>query len=259
MNMLHGNRSKLQSWVEAQRRLKPTLLLGLVMWTNALAADCKGTLYLTIDTGSMKPAEEIAAILRKHKVKATFFLANEATFRDDTALADSWKPFWQSLVRDGHLFGSHTWRHWYFRTDVAGGKVAYVNAKGERTALDREQVCTEIRRVGERFEALTGQKMAPIWRSPGGRHTARTLEFAKACGYQHIGWSAAGFLGDELPSSTYPNQVLLQRALKNLKDGDVLMMHLGIRSRKDPFWPMLDPLLSGLKEKGFCFAPIGVR
>jgi peptidoglycan/xylan/chitin deacetylase (PgdA/CDA1 family) len=49
---------------------------------------------------------------------------------------------------------------------------------------------------------------------------------------------------------------LLDRALKNLKDGDILLMHTGIWSRKDPFAPMLDPLLEGLKAKGFCFATI---
>jgi hypothetical protein len=32
------------------------------------------------------------------------------------------------------------------------------------------------------------------------------------------------------------------------------MAHLGIWSRKDPFAPMLDPLIAGLKARGFCFA-----
>ena len=69
-------------------------------------------------------------------------------------------------------------------------------------------------------------------------------------------WADAGFLGDELPSDKYPNDMLLARALKNLRDGDIMMMHLGIWSRKEPFAPMLDPLLAGLKQKGFCFATL---
>ena len=59
-----------------------------------------------------------------------------------------------------------------------------------------------------------------------------------------------------MPSDKYPNERLLQRALKNLRDGDVMMMHLGIRSRQEPLAPMLDPLLAGLKARGFCFATI---
>ncbi|MBK6980578.1 MAG: polysaccharide deacetylase family protein [Betaproteobacteria bacterium] len=86
---------------------------------------CKGTVYLTFDTGHMEPAEAIADILDKYAVKATFFLANEKTKRGDTSLDASWAPFWKRLAGAGHAFGSHTWRHWYFAGDTAAGKVRY--------------------------------------------------------------------------------------------------------------------------------------
>jgi peptidoglycan/xylan/chitin deacetylase (PgdA/CDA1 family) len=77
------------------------------------------------------------------------------------------------------------------------------------------------------------------------------------CGYKHIAWSESGFMGDELSSKTFPNEVLLKRALANLKDGDVTMAHLGIWSRKDAWAPaVLEPLIIGLKKKGFCFSTI---
>lgn len=233
--------------------------IGLILtFAHAHAADScvSGTLYLTIDTGSMKPAEEIAEVLRKHSVKATFFLANEKTWRGDTALDPAWASFWKSLVADGHSFGSHTWRHWYFRRDAAPDKVAYVPLSGQPEPMSKQQVCAELNQVRDAFMKMTGRPLDPIWRAPGGRHTPRTIEFARACGYEHVGWADAGFLGDELPSDKFPNRLLLDRALKNLRSGDILMMHLGIRSRKDPFWPMLDPLLAGLKQKGFCFATL---
>jgi peptidoglycan/xylan/chitin deacetylase (PgdA/CDA1 family) len=51
--------------------------------------------------------------------------------------------------------------------------------------------------------------------------------------------------------------MLLQRALSNVRTGDVLMAHLGIWSRQDPWAPaVLEPLLKGLKAKGFCFATL---
>jgi hypothetical protein len=51
--------------------------------------------------------------------------------------------------------------------------------------------------------------------------------------------------------------VLLRRALDGLKDGDILMAHLGIWSRKDPWAPaVLEPLVAGLAAKGFCFATL---
>ena len=41
-------------------------------------AQCRaGTVYLTIDTGWGREAEQIAAILRRHGVRATLFVANE--------------------------------------------------------------------------------------------------------------------------------------------------------------------------------------
>ena len=49
-------------------------LLVLTITLDAADPGCKGTLYLTLDTGSMKPAQEIREILRKHQVRATFFM-----------------------------------------------------------------------------------------------------------------------------------------------------------------------------------------
>jgi peptidoglycan/xylan/chitin deacetylase (PgdA/CDA1 family) len=219
---------------------------------------CKGTLYLTLDTSGMSQAENIARILAKHDVKATFFLANEKTVRGDHSLDPSWGEYWRARVAEGHTFGSHTWDHGYFRGDVEGGRVRYVR-DGKASVLDADGVCAELKRVDTRFRELTGRSLAPIWRAPGGHTTPNALAAARRCGFEHVHWASAGTLGDELPSDRYPNKMLLERALKNLRDGDVMMMHLGIRSRQDPLAPILDPLLAGLKARGFCFATIEKR
>ena len=242
------------------RRASSTLLVALALVACAAVgaeSECKGTVYLTIDTGNMEPAEEIAAILRKHGVRATFFLANEHTKRGDSSLDPAWGAFWRARVAEGHAFGNHTWRHWYFRRDVGPDKVAYVSSDGRTELLDQQAFCAELERVDDAFAAMTGRRLDPIWRAPGGRTTPRALRFARNCGYpHHVHWSRAGFLGDELPSDRYPNAQLLRSALANVKSGDILMMHLGIWSRKDPFWPQLDPLLTGLQARGLCFATI---
>ncbi len=243
----------------AIRGVLAATLLAFASLTHAAEPDCKGTLYLTLDTGNMRHAEAIAEILKKHQIKATFFVAQEKTLRGDMALDPSWGEFWKARVAEGHAFGSHTWRHGSFRKDEAGGRVSYRLMDGSHTQLDAEQICTELKKPDNRFAELTSRKLAPLWRAPGGRTTPRTLKAAEACGYRHVAWAPAGFLGDELPSETYPNEHLLKRALASVKDGDILMAHLGIWSRKDPFAPMLDPLIGGLKSKGFCFATIPTR
>jgi len=218
------------------------------------AAECKGTIYLTLDTGHMGPAEEIASVLNKHDIKATFFLANEKTQRGDTSLDPSWSAFWKARVAEGHAFGSHTWRHWYFRRD-AGDKVSYL-ASGAKTGemLDQPGVCSEIKKSEEAFKAMTGRGFDGIWRAPGGKLTPNVTRYAEACGFRHVPWGKAGFSGDELPSEQYPSAQLIKTQIDSIKDGDILLWHLGIWSRKDPLYPHLDELIAGLKAKGLCFS-----
>ncbi|WP_083384112.1 MULTISPECIES: polysaccharide deacetylase family protein [Cupriavidus] len=234
---------------------------GVPTGTPGAAPACSaGTLYLTFDTGSMSQAELIASTLRKHHIKATFFLANEPTVRGDNSLDKAWAPYWKELAADGHAFGTHTFDHVYLRS-VRDGRVTMRPQFGAEGGRDVEMragdFCDELRRSAAALHAYTGQTMLPLWRAPGGRTAPQTLRWAEQCGFKHVGWASAGFLGDELPSDRFPNAVLLQRALRDLRDGDITMAHLGIWSRKDPWAPaVLEPLISGLEHKGFCFATL---
>ena len=225
------------------------------------APACKGTIYLTFDTGSQSQAGLIADTLRRHHIKATFFLANEKTVRGDWSLDPSWADYWKARVAEGHAFGSHTFDHVYFQRDEADGRIVvkpqFGAHAGQKQTWSQQQYCDELHRVDKRFEQLTGRRLDPIFRTPGGHSSPNILAAARACGYQHAGWAPAGFSGDETSSDKFPNAVLLKRALDNLKDGDIFMAHMGIWSRKDPWMPAnLEPLISGLEHKGFCFATL---
>ena len=237
--------------------------------SKATCPDGRAPIFLTFDTGSESQAQLIHDVLSKHRAKATFFLANEKTVRGDWSLDTAWAPYWKTLVAEGHAFGTHTFDHVYWRGDEHG-------ARGERgDGVDRVRVrpqfgaaagrtlswtaadyCGELERVAQRFETLTGAKLDPFWRAPGGHVSARLVGFARSCGYRHFGWDASGFLGDELPSDRYPNADLLARAERDLKAGDIVLMHLGIWSRKEPLAPILDPLLTALEARGHCFATL---
>jgi hypothetical protein len=238
-------------------------LFALSLFSASLAAnECNKSIYLTFDTGNMSVAQQVADILRRQQVKATFFLANEKTFRQDYALDDSWRGFWNALVEDGHTFGSHTLNHTYWQKDLGGDSVLVKSQFGpdanRSISMKNVQFCQQIKDADRRFQGLTGKTLSKIWRAPGGKVSPRLVQFGDMCGYEHIGWSKAGFLGDELSSESFPNSVLLNRALKNLEDKNITMAHLGIWSRKDPWAPsVLEPLIIGLKGKGFCFKKIG--
>ena len=237
------------------------LLLAAAVLPASAADVCKGTIYLTFDTGSQSQAALIADTLRKHHARATFFLANEKTVRGDWSLDPSWAPFWKARVAEGHAFGSHTFDHVYWRADEAGGRIRvkpqFGTAADKTVSWSAAQYCDELRRVDARFVELTGRHIDPLFRTPGGHSSPNILAAAKSCGYRHAGWAKAGFSGDETSSDAYPNALLLKRALDNLKDGDIFMAHMGIWSRKDPWAPAnLEPLMSGLERKGFCFATL---
>ena len=236
------------------------LCVGLLILsvTGTAVAACTGTLYLTFDTGNMSQADTIARILKQEKVLATFFVANEKTFRADHALDISWRDYWRARVAEGHAFGNHTFRHVYAKRDLANGQLlATVDYNGAQIHMDEKSFCAELKKTDSTFHALTGRHLDGLWRAPGGHTTRQTIRWAANCGYPvHVHWDQAGFIGDELPSETHSNDQLLKKALAQIQPGNVAMMHLGIRSRRTPLAPILEPLIQGLKARGYCFAPL---
>ncbi len=227
----------------------------------ALAASCTQPVYLSFDTGHMGVAPWVAEVLNKHGVKATFFLASEPTKTGGSSLDEQWAPWWRARAQEGHDFGSHTWAHDIWIADQADGSLRFRTQAGRQApsfrTLTPAQYCEELKKPAERFTAITGQAMSPIFRAPGGKTSPALLAAAKACGFAHVGWTSAGFLGDELASERFPNAQLLAQSLEKIQAGDVLLAHLGIWSRKDPWAPaVLEPLITGLKAKGLCFAPL---
>ena len=236
-------------------------LAGGLPVANATTAQCNKPLYLTFDTGHMEVAPLIAEVLARQQVKVTFFAANEPTKTGDGSLGEHWAPWWKDRAQEGHAFASHTFDHMYWRADLAKGSAPQFRmqptagpSSGQVMALSAAQDCEQIKRSADRLQAITHQAALPLFRAPGGKTSATLLASARSCGYAHVGWADAGFMGDELPSEKYPNQALLQKALRDLRSGDIVMAHLGIWSRKDPWAPaVLEPLIVGLKAQGFCF------
>ncbi|HSW05588.1 polysaccharide deacetylase family protein [Aquabacterium sp.] len=241
-----------------------SLLAGIVLaGLSAVqaAGSCDQPVYLSFDTGHMGVAPLVAEVLKRQQVKVTFFLANERTLEGGDSLDEHWAPWWRERAAEGHAFGSHTWDHAQWLADRADGSFALRPSMGAQAGktitMTAAQYCADLQRPADRFKAMTGQAMLPLFRAPGGKTSPALLKAAQACGWTHVGWSAAGFLGDELPSERFPSQQLLEKALTSIRRGDILLAHLGIWSRHDPWAPaVLEPLIAGLKAKGFCFATL---
>ena len=224
---------------------------------------CENPVYLTLDTGHMDIAPLVADVLKRQDVKVTFFAANERTKVGDGSLGNHWAPWWKARAAEGHEFASHTYDHVYWRGDLPGGASKFRMQpsagafEGREFTYDTSTYCEQLAHANARLQDMTGKKPLPLFRAPGGKTSPRLLAAAESCGFEHVGWAAAGFLGDELPSEKFSNQSLLKKALHDIKKGDILMAHLGIWSRKDPWAPtVLEPLIMGLKDRGFCFATL---
>jgi peptidoglycan/xylan/chitin deacetylase (PgdA/CDA1 family) len=242
------------SWATGQNDTQKAL-------KNTPEGICK-PVYLTLDTGHMGVAPLMADVLKKHNIKVTFFAANERTKTGDGTLGNSWAYWWKARADEGHEFASHTYDHTYWRGDVANasGQTQFKVRpsagpnEGKESVFSAAQYCEELGKANARLQAITGKQPLPLFRAPGGKTSPKLLAAAKACGYAHVGWAAAGFLGDELASDKFPNDALLKKALTDVRSGDILMAHLGIWSRKDPWAPaVFEPLVTGLQARGFCF------
>jgi len=258
-------RSRMKGLCTARRSAAIAALAALICSAAWAQSDCKKPVYLTLDTGHMEVAPLIADTLRKHQVKVTFFAANEPTKTGDGTLGEHWVPWWRERGQEGHSFASHTFDHVYWRADLASdaqGAQFLVQPSagshaGKKMHYSAAQYCAQLKASATRLSALTGQPTLPLFRAPGGKTSPALLAAARACGFAHVGWADAGFLGDELPSEKFSNQALLDKALRDIRSGDILMAHLGIWSRKDAWAPaVLEPLIVGLKERGFCFATL---
>ncbi len=246
----------------ALRQLSGLLRAGLLLWCGAgfaqSAPACNKPVYLTLDTGHMEVAPLMAEVLQRHQVRVTFFAADEPTRTGDGSLGTHWAPWWRARAQEGHAFASHTLDHVYWRADLPDGRLQVRPSAGAQAgqtqAWQPAQYCAALDAASERLRERTGVAPLPLFRAPGGKTSARLLDVARSCGYAHVSWAQAGFLGDELPSERFSNARLLSDALRDIRPGDILMAHLGIWSRKDPWAPtVLEPLITGLQARGFCF------
>jgi peptidoglycan/xylan/chitin deacetylase (PgdA/CDA1 family) len=238
------------------------VLLGLLAGLPALAvaAVCTRPVYLTFDTGHMGVAPLVAQVLRDADVKATFFLANERTQTGGWSLDEQWAPWWRGMTAAGHAFGSHTWDHHTWLADRPDGgfdtRPSMGPNAGKRQVLSAAAYCAELQRPADRFQAITGQAMLPLFRAPGGKTSPALLQAARGCGWQHVGWAPAGFLGDELPSDKFPNDQLLKKALAGIR-AEAPGLEMGVRLsafdflpyRADPARSTPDNFVLGLRHR----------
>ena len=124
---------------------------------------------MTFDEGSLETyVKEIADVLDKNGIKATFFLCYK--FMEEN------KDLIRKMANAGHLIGNHT-----------------VNHKSMPSLATKEkfnEYLYEIEKVEEIYFSITGRKMEKVYRDPKGEWSFRDLQIMKDLGYRTYFYSA---------------------------------------------------------------------
>ena len=180
-------------------------------------------LYLTFDAGYENGnTEKILDTLKKHNVKATFFLVGNYLERNGDLV--------RRMVDEGHLVGNHTIHH-----------------KDMSKLQDPAVFQKELQDLEKLFYEVTKKDLPKFYRPPQGIYSEKNLQMAKDLGYKTVFWSLAyaDWNNDAQPTREQAFAKLLPRT----HDGAVILLHSTSRTNGE----ILDELLTRWEEMGYSF------
>lgn len=186
----------------------------------------KKTIYLTFDAGFENGnTEAILDALKKHNVKATFFLVGN--------YLETSPDLVKRMVEEGHIVGNHTYHH------------PDMSAISSKEAFQKE--LTDLENL---FEKITGKKMSKFYRPPQGKYSVENLKMAKEMGYKTIFWSLAyvDWYQDKQPT----REQALKKLTSRIHPGAVVLLHSTSKTNGE----ILDELLTKWEEMGYTFGTL---
>ena len=183
-------------------------------------------LYLTFDAGYENGCtEKILDTLKKHDVKAVFFLVGNYLEKNADLV--------RRMVDEGHIVGNHTMTH------------PDMSAITDKAAFEKELTGLE-----DLFREVTGKELPKYYRPPQGIYSEENLKMAKELGYQTVFWSLAykDWENDNQPTADYAMGKLIPRT----HNGAVILLHSTSKTNAE----VLDQLLTQWKKDGYRFETI---
>ena len=183
-------------------------------------------LYLTFDAGYENGCtEKILDTLKKHNVKAAFFLVGNYVEKNADLV--------RRMVEEGHIVGNHTMTH------------PDMSAITDKAAFQKELTGME-----DLFKEVTGKELPKYYRPPRGIYSEENLKMAKELGYQTVFWSLAykDWENDNQPTADYAMGKLIPRT----HNGAVILLHSTSKTNAE----VLDQLLTQWKKEGYRFETI---
>lgn len=183
-------------------------------------------IYLTFDAGFENGnTEKILDALKKHNVKATFFLVGN--------YIETSPELVKRMVEEGHIVGNHTYSH----PDMS--KISY-----------EESFKKELQSLEALYKETTGKELLKIYRPPQGKYCVSNLEMANKLGYKTIFWSLAYV--DWYENDQPTKEEAFDKLLKRIHPGAIVLLHSTSKTNAD----ILDELLTKWEDMGYSFGDI---
>jgi peptidoglycan-N-acetylglucosamine deacetylase len=172
---------------------------------------------LTFDESLGEETRPILRILRQHDAPSTFFQVGRQV-RDHPELA-------QAIVRQGHEFANHSWRHRDMTQSAHPGR--------------------SLRKTQRIAQEVTGTT-PDLFRAPQGQADERVIRVANRQGMTVVRWSLAAM------DWTLPPAYIVGWVTQELEPGEIVVFHQVSNSRE-----ALPEILDWIEEQGWEAVTVG--
>lgn len=180
-------------------------------WMLPVHGSGEKVVALTFDDGpSGKYTRRLLEGLQQRQVQATFFLCGYRM--------ECYPELTRAIVEGGHEVGLHGYSH-----DCMA-------------AMDSTTLHAELQKTASIFFRITGTR-STLLRPPGGQMTAAVRGAAREQGLAIVTWSV-----DPRDWATSSRQAVVERVLRQVKNGDILLLHDMTDSSVDAALEIVDRL-----------------
>lgn len=178
----------------------------------------KKKIAITFDDGPHPQyTPEMLAGLKERNVKATFFLLGEAVEKHPEIV--------KHIHDDGHLIGNHSYKH------------------EQLSKMSMEQACAQVSRTNQLIYDITGEYPAFLRPPFGDWHDKLDCEVKMI----EVLWDI-----DTLDWSSQNHAQIVQKAVTDIKEGDIILMHDGYETSVTAAMEIIDTL----QKQGYEFVTV---
>lgn len=163
--------------------------------------------------------EQMLPVLKKHQVKATFFLEGKWT-KNNSELA-KW------IVKDGHEIGNHSYNH------------------PDMSKLTKDRITEQLTSTNNQIKETLGVTVK-WFAPPSGSYRQDVVDIASSLGMGTIMWTV-----DTIDWRKPAPNVLINRVISKVHNGAMILMHPTSSTSRS-----LESLIIHLKEKGYSLGTV---